>query len=138
MSLAAIGLFLARNWRLLLPLAGILAVLAVLAYGRIQGERAEHAIDRADRSEQTAKAHNRATEAVERTTRAESERATITDQAIDELRELPDAQKPIDPERRSRLCDALGKLFDGRGGCDPVEPSGAVSVPSNQNADAGG
>src|SRR6187549_2505251 len=97
MTLAAILAFAARNWRLMLPLAGIAAVLLILAYARHQGREAEVANERADVAEQQAKNTDNAFKSTERTHKREEATKALIDHYTPIIQSAPGAQDVIDP-----------------------------------------
>lgn len=122
----------ARHWRLLAPLLAIAVVLAALAQARHQREAAREASAAASAATYQARANAAVAQITDTLHRREAVTHAAADQEIADVQTLPGAQTPLDPDRRARLCAALGRLFDdGAGGCAP-EPArdSARAVPA--------
>ena len=122
-------IFLLRYWReiaLGCAVAGVLGFVALAFHWKREAavERARAAVEaqKADLAKLT-------TETVEK---FHTETRTIVRQGekeIEIVQSLPSANDPIDDDRRRALCDALGRLRDGKPACDldrPAEPSPAL------------
>jgi hypothetical protein len=128
--LVAAWKFLRANWRWMLPLAGIAAVFAVLAYARHEHNAARHNAEVAQVQKQQATNNQRATEAVERIVHTETIIREKTQAAVQQVQSQPGASDELPSAVRDSLCAGLGELR-GNAVCDDYDPADTPgAVPS--------
>lgn len=98
--------------RSIATLAIAVGLLALAVWLNWQSGKIERLQTRLDVAEKNLGAFQRATEADAETLQSHREIDAITKEATHEVRQLPGAETPVDPDRRASLCDGLAGVSD--------------------------
>jgi flagellar biosynthesis/type III secretory pathway M-ring protein FliF/YscJ len=111
--------WLKANWRLASAATGAMLVVGFILmalHWRADAERQREAAEQAKR--EAAGAH-RATDSLERHSAVVGSVNNSVEREVNVVRQLPDADRPLDPARRAALCAGLERLRNDKRACNP-------------------